>query len=394
MRVLHVAPYATPAYGGPGVAIRSMAQALSRQGAEVDVVTTNAAGPLDLSLEDGAVCVEDGVQFRYFHRKFPRGWFRAPGMVRWLQAHAGDYDLLHLHVPFTAPFRAGARAARAAGRPYVATLHGVLDPWSLAQKAWKKRPYMHYLEKDVLAGAAVLHVTAALEERCVNAMHLGPAVRCLPLAVPLPAVPMGCPQSTGSLRVLSISRLHPVKALPVLFAAVAKMRADGRSILLDIAGEGDASYAAKLRQQVDDFGLRDAVIWHGHVDEEQKRYLLAEASCVALLSYHENFGLAAAESLAAGVPVVVSNQVGLAPDVQAYQAGRVVAVGDANAAAQAISNVIDPKNSLAYREQARKLAEECYGSSSLIAGLTTMYRDVLQGNSNTPRSSMSPGVKR
>ena len=141
MRVLHVSPYTDPAYGGPGVAIRAMAHALVRLGAEVDVVTTNAAGLQDLQLGEGDELFENGVRFRYFPRTFPRGWFRSPGMVDWLNAHTGGYDLLHLHVPFTAPFRAGAMAARAAGRPYVVTLHGLMDPWSLAQKAWKKQPY-------------------------------------------------------------------------------------------------------------------------------------------------------------------------------------------------------------------------------------------------------------
>lgn len=377
MRVLHVAPYATPAYGGPGVAIRSMAQALSCRGAEVTVVTTNAAGYQDLSLEDGEICVEDGVQFRYFNRQFPRGWFRAPGMDRWLQDHAGDYDLLHLHVPFTAPFRAGARAARTAGRPYVVTPHGVLDPWSLSQKAWKKKPYLRILECGVLAGAATLHVTAALEQEFVNAMRLGPVVRCLPLAVTLPLNPLRAPRLAGRARVLCIARLHPVKALPVLFAALARLRSEGQDVFLDLAGQGDADYVAKLCQQAQSLGLDECISWHGHVDAVQKEHLYATADCFALLSHHENFGLAAAEAMGAGVPVVVSDQVGLAPDVLAFQAGCVVPAGDDIAAAQALRRLLEPTESANAGARARQLVQQCYGEAAFAGGLIEMYQAAL-----------------
>jgi glycosyltransferase involved in cell wall biosynthesis len=377
MRVLHVAPYASPAYGGPGVAIRSMARAMLCRGAEVVVVTTNAAGDRDLSLQDGVIYVEDGVHFRYFKRQFPRGWFRAPGMDRWLQDHVGNYDLLHLHVPFTATFRAGARAARAARRPYVATLHGVLDPWSLRQKAWKKKPYLQIMERCVLAEAATLHVTAPLEQGFVNAMRLGPEVRCLPLAVPLPLAPVHLPRTAGRARVLCIARLHPVKALPVLFAALAQLRAEGCDVHLDLAGQGEAGYVAELHQRAQSLGLEKCITWHGHVNTVQKERLYAVADCFALLSHHENFGLAAAEAMAVGLPVVVSDQVGLAPDVLAFQAGSVVPAGDDATAAHAIRRLLDPAIGADAGARARQLVQQCYGEAAFADGLIEMYQAAL-----------------
>ncbi len=359
------------------MAIRSMAQALSCRGAEVAVVTTNAAGRQDLSLQDGAIYVEDGVQFRYFNRQFPRGWFRAPGMERWLQDHVGNYDLLHLHVPFTATFRAGARAARAAGLPYVATLHGVLDPWSLRQKAWKKKPYLRILERGILSEAATLHVTATLEQGFVNAMCLGPEVRCLPLAVPLPLAPVRLPRTPGRARVLCIARLHPVKALPVLFAALARLRAEGSDVFLDLAGQGEADYVARLRQQANSLGLEECIAWHGYVDAVQKERLYATADCFVLLSHHENFGLAAAEAMGAGVPVVVSDQVGLAPDVLAFKAGSVVSAGDDVAAAQALRRLLEPTESADAGVRARQLVQQCYGEAAFAEGLIEMYQAAL-----------------
>lgn len=377
MKILHVTPYATPIYGGPVVAIRSMAEALRCQGIEVTVVTTNAAGFNDLPLKDGKNCVENGLKFHYFKRQFPQGWFRAPGMTRWLQDNAGDYDLLHLHVPFTAPFRAGAKAARTAGRPYVATLHGLLDPWSLSQKAWKKKPYFQILERRVLARAAALHVTATLEQKFVNALRLGPTVRCLPLAVPLSPTPLRLSRLTGRARVLCIARLHPVKALPVLFAALAQLRSEGQDIFLDLAGQGEANYVAKLRQHAQSLGLDAFIEWHGHVDADHKNQLYATADCFALLSHHENFGLAAAEAMAVGVPVVVSDQVGLAPDVLTFKAGSVVPAGNVTAAAHAIRSMLNPNKSANAGTRARQLVQQCYGEAAFAEGLIGMYQAAL-----------------
>ncbi|NJN88012.1 MAG: glycosyltransferase, partial [Leptolyngbyaceae cyanobacterium SL_7_1] len=54
---------------------------------------------------------------------------------------------------------------------------------------------------------------------------------------------------------------------------------------------------------------------------EIKRSLLQSAAVFVLPSYYENFGIAVAEAMTAGVPVVVSNQVDLWKDVQQAEAG-------------------------------------------------------------------------
>ncbi len=377
MKLLHVTPYIHSAYGGPSVAVRSMAEAMLRQGAEVHVAVTNAAGQHDMPWPEGTVRDEGGVVFHYFRRQFPCGWFRAPGLAAWLQAQASNFDVLHLHVPFTAPFRAAALAAKASGKPYVVTPHGVLDPWSLRQKAWKKRPYLRWLERNILGGAAALHVTAPLEAACVADLQLGPTIHCLPLAVSCPEEPLVRRQASDVARVLCIARLHPVKALPVLFAALARLRAEGRDVFLDLAGQGEASYVAKLRQQAQFLGLEECIAWHGHVDAVQKQRLYAAADCFALLSHHENFGLAAAEAMGAGMPVVVSDQVGLAPDVLAFNAGSVVSAGDDVAAAQALRRLLDPTESADAGARARQLVRQCYGEASFAEGLIEMYQAAL-----------------
>jgi glycosyltransferase involved in cell wall biosynthesis len=171
--------------------------------------------------------------------------------------------------------------------------------------------------------------------------------------------------------------LHPVKAIPVLLQAIALIRMEREDIVVDIAGDGDPRFISQLHKKVNELGINDFVLWHGHVDEKKKIKLFTEATCFVLLSYHENFGLAAAEALASGLPVVLSDQVGIAPDVIHYQAGEVIDVDDPVAAARAIIRVIDSKLNNQYRKQAYQLAHDRYGINSFTSGLVSMYQSVL-----------------
>ena len=143
--------------------------------------------------------------------------------------NVSDLDLLHLHVAFTEPVRMAASAAIKARRPYVVSPHGLLDPWRLQEEFWKKRPYLHFLERENLARAAVLHATSGLEARFVNALAFGPPVYTLSLAVEAKICGESEFTSDGSFRLLCIARIHPVKALPVLFESLAILRCNGHN---------------------------------------------------------------------------------------------------------------------------------------------------------------------
>lgn len=377
MKVLYVTPYIHSNYGGPGVVIREMAKAVISQGGVAHVVTTNAAGSKNSLEKNGEELNEKNMLIKYFDREFPRGWFQSLSMKYWLYNHLDKYDLVHLHVPFTAPFRYGALAARASGRPYIATLHGMLDPWSLSQKSWKKIPYLFLLEKKILSSAKALHATSELEMGYLAKMNLGPQIKCLSPAVPLALMSKILPDFKDGHRIVCVARLHPVKALPVLFKALVKIRSEGINLTLDLAGNGDANYVEQLRREADFLGLNGAIVWHGHVDDKKKADLFSKASCAILISYHENFGLAAAEALAAGVPVVVSDQVGIASDVDAYKAGKVVAVDDWLCTAKAIKEILMYEDVSMYKRSAHKLSKELFGFTAFSNRLVKIYENML-----------------
>ncbi|MBL0174109.1 MAG: glycosyltransferase [Ignavibacteria bacterium] len=100
---------------------------------------------------------------------------------------------------------------------------------------------------------------------------------------------------------LYLGRLRPIKAVENLLSAMTFV---GGDITLDVCGDGDDTYQAQLDAQIVRDGLRDRVHLCGHIDGPEKDRMLQAADLLVLPSHSENFGMAAAESLARGIPVL------------------------------------------------------------------------------------------
>jgi glycosyltransferase involved in cell wall biosynthesis len=107
-----------------------------------------------------------------------------------------------------------------------------------------------------------------------------------------------------------------------------------------------------------------------------KARALADADLFVLPSYQENFGIAAAEAMAAGLPVVVSDRVGIAEQVAEAGAGTVVPC-DAAAVADAIRRAaLDPEARLRAGERAARLARGRFAWEHTSRRLLELYREL------------------
>jgi glycosyltransferase involved in cell wall biosynthesis len=123
-----------------------------------------------------------------------------------------------------------------------------------------------------------------------------------------------------NLRVGFLGRLHPSKNLKVLIDAIGQLET---GVTLSAAGRGDPAIEKKLMLQADRVlpGRSDFIGW---VDGAEKREFFSSIDLLAMPSEYECFGVAAVEALAAGVPVITSNRVGIADIVQTHGAGMIV----------------------------------------------------------------------
>jgi glycosyltransferase involved in cell wall biosynthesis len=184
--------------------------------------------------------------------------------------------------------------------------------------------------------------------------------------------------------VLFLSRLDPKKGLELLLEAFAQVVDRRPQTRLLIAGDGRAEYVAQLRRLAHGLGIGSQVVWAGHVEGGRKRAALAAASLFVLPSHSENFGIAAVEAMASGVPVVLTEGVAIAAEVAAAKAGRVTAREPA-AIAEAIDAILgDARLRQTLAENARQLASTAFSLEQMGKRLADLYREITARNAAEP----------
>ena len=332
MRVLHVIPSVAERYGGPSQLIIAMCRALQADGIEVEIATTNADGDRVLSVELGSLQLFKGVGVRFFKRQFSEAYKYSAPLAAWLRKSVVNYDLVHIHAVFSHSCMVAAKACLDNNVPYLMRPLGTLDPWSIKQKPWRKRIFLACGGTRALENASSVHYSTQLERQRTEARHgldngvvIANAVDSKLFDVPLDPVVFG--QHFSELEpgqyLLFMGRLHSKKNIEALISAFEKVwveQSEG-SLKLVIAGSGSDEYVQKLTLMIETSTARNNIVMPGWVSDEYKRSLLKGAKLFVLPSKNENYGIAVAEALASGVPVVVSDQVYLHPQITRARCG-------------------------------------------------------------------------
>jgi glycosyltransferase involved in cell wall biosynthesis len=175
--------------------------------------------------------------------------------------------------------------------------------------------------------------------------------------------------------ILFLPRLDPKKGLDLLLPAFARLLTKHPQTALVVAGNGSEEFIASQQERAASLGIGDAIVWPGFLEGVDKLAALAAADVFVLPSYSENFGIAAVEAMAAGVPVILSDQVGVAEDVKRCGAGLVVSC-DEDALVSALDRLLTDSR---LRERVAVnglcLVLERYSGEAMARGLITLYAD-------------------
>ena len=327
MRVLHVISTLDPRSGGPAVAAAGLAQAQLQAGMQVSVVATR--GPRD-DPDAAEPLLKQGISVETIGPA-TGPLCRHPQLAAGVRQQVSRADIVHIHGLWEEVQHQAAIAARAGGVPYLIRPCGMLDPWSLSQSRWKKRLYMAWRLRRNLNHAAAIHFTTSIERDLTTPLHLKPPAIVEPNGVDpaefLSPPPPGSfrakhPITQGRRLVLFMSRVHHKKGLDKLIPAFARLH--DREAILAIAGPEAEGYRQTLDRLIAEAGIAPRVIFTGMLWREERIAALADADLFVLPSYQENFGVAVIEALAAGTPVVISDQVNIYPEVMAAGVGGVV----------------------------------------------------------------------
>lgn len=344
MRVLVVAPYVTATYGGPGKVVVELTEAIAQSGVEVDLITTNANGdtPLEVPLE--AWQEQQGYRVQYFPSWNRQDLIWSPALLGWLLQHVQEYDVVHTHCLFMPIASIANWICRLRRVPFVMTPHGMLEPWALSQKAWKKRLYYTLIEQPALKAAKAIHVLTSVEAEQVRSLGFDQAI----------VVPNGIhrhefeslpdpnlfyqqfPHTRGKVLILFLGRLDPKKGLDLLAPAFASVYEQFPQTHLVIAGPDMIGYLPTVQGFFADLNLADQVTFTGMLSGERKLAALAAANFYVCPSYSEGFSMSVLEGMAAGLPCVITEGCNFAEAAEVSQVVEATSDAIANALIQAI----------------------------------------------------------
>ena len=385
MKVLHVIPSVGPLHGGPSFVLRTMTEALAAKGVSVSVATTddNSGGRLNVRLD--APSLENGVIYRYFWRQ-TRFYTVSWPLYRWLSSHVADYDLVHIHAIFSFASTAAASVAARRGVPYVICPHGTLNSWGIANRRPNlKQLSLGCIERPILTRAACVQFTS--EQERLEAQAVAPKVtgRVIPNSMNRAShgttasqeMTLRFPELIGKRIVLFLSRLDRKKGLDLLLKAFARVIDQLSDVALVIAGNGEPEFIVELKDSAASLGIENSIVWAGFLEAEAKDAALASANVFVLPSYSENFGIAVIEAMAAGLPVIVSDQVGIHTEIRENSAGVVVSCDAYEVAGAVIRLLMNPVDGKAMAERGRHFAEREYSREAVTDKLLHMYQQIL-----------------
>lgn len=122
---------------------------------------------------------------------------------------------------------------------------------------------------------------------------------------------------------LFLSRIHEKKGCDLLIEAFARVAHQDATMQLVMAGPDQSGWMQELKALAEHFGIGDRITWTGMIQGDQKWGAFYASELFVLPSHQENFGIAVAESLGCGLPVLISNKVNIWREIEADGAGLV-----------------------------------------------------------------------
>ena len=379
MKVLHVVPDIAPESGGQSAAAVEFCKGLAGEGVEVSLLTTDYGMDREVRLP--------GIDLHVVPCAFSH-WRWSPAFDKTLKALLAQVQVVHLHGLWLYPIWAAGRACRTFGIPYLLRPCGMLDHWSLSQHRWRKQVYALLLERQTIRTAAALHFTTEAEQ--VESWTFGLTVT--PCVVPLGLAkdtyedlpPRGrfrrrFPELAQRQILLFLGRLHYKKRPDLLLQVFSELALEYPNLALVLAGPGDSRYVSDLQAHARNLNLSGRVVFTGLLQRHAVREVLVDADVFVLPSFDENFGMAVAEAMAAGCPVVVSPQVALAAIIKEYGAGLVVdsTVEDLKRALRQL--LYDEERRRAMGQNGRQLILDRFTWHRVVQQIVGVYEDIIRG---------------
>jgi glycosyltransferase involved in cell wall biosynthesis len=332
MRILNVTQSYTPffEFGGPPEKVRALSEGLAQLGHEVTVLTADWGLERRVAELPGEPPAENSPfgkkrEVRGVKAIYLANWFHYhaaswnPALTRYLRARLQSFDVIHIFGLYDLLGPRTAAAAQKLKIPYVVEPIGMFVP--IVRNLFLKRAYHRFLGMKMLQGAATIIATAEQEKAELSAGGI-PAdkivLRRNGVAAPASLPAHGAFRSSlhipaDARLILFLGRLSQKKSPDLLLQAFAQLPPSSAAAHLAFVGPDESSMLSRLQQMAAQLGVASRVHFSGPLSGDSKWSAYRDADIFVLPSQNENFGNTAAESVAAGTPVIVTHQCGIAP---------------------------------------------------------------------------------
>jgi glycosyltransferase involved in cell wall biosynthesis len=370
----------TDAYhGGVARAVVDAAVILTRRGHRVTVLAGRMPDMLADHPDRGALEIVE------LPRRLPGRLLRRSDLKRATEI-LGRSDVIHIHEVWDPAALQLAGRARRLGLAVVVSAHGSLGAQAMRSKRLKKRLFLWLGGRRMLERASAVHCLTEHEARQSRRWCPRARFRVVPLAMDLSgyAADPG-PDATRHLvegfdptrpNLVFMGRIDPRKGPDRLIDAVIRLHREGLDCNVVIAGRGAPDYVAALGERATAGGVAALIRFPGFVSGLAKVALLHWADLFVLPTHHEVWGIALHEALAAGTPVVTTEQVEIRDDLVAT-GGAVIVPADPGALAQAIRALVGDRAALTARgAAASERILESHRPDRVGDEYTRLYRDL------------------
>jgi glycosyltransferase involved in cell wall biosynthesis len=374
VRIVQVSPFFHPHAGGVESHVRALAAEFAREGHEVTIVTSR----YDRSLPES----EEFEGYRILRAPTRGVWYNTPidtGIGRVLAGVPADVVHIHYPPPLTAFF--AVRGLHERNTPICLTYHCDLYIPGLVgrlltgtYRRFFLPPTFRHVDRFIVHTQSYGRTSTVLRGR---------PLEIIPSSVDLDRFR---PSEDGSeirdrlqlqgKRVLAFTgRLVPHKGLDVLLRALPALHDD---VVLLVVGRGPT--LPNLTSLARRLAVEDRVRFCPNVSDEELPRFLRAADLFVFPSQNrlEGFGLAVAEAMAAGLPVVIADMPGVREVIEPGEEGLLVEpflVSDLVAKIRSLLD--DPERRARMSTAARRRAEQRYAVTVVAGQLLSVYRSLL-----------------
>lgn len=386
MHILIVIAAVGSVYGGPSKIVLELAQSLGALGINVDIVTTNANGADRLAVPLQTWIIEKFYRIQYFPCWIWGDYKFSLSLTNWLKREVVNYDLVHTGAIFSLPNLPAYWACQQHQIPYIVAPHGMLEPWAMSYRAWKKQLYYRLFERSALQQASVIQITSSPEARGIQALGIHTPLVLIPNGIhrqefelmPSPETFYQIfPETRHRALILFLGRIDPKKGLDLLALAFAQVVSQFPQAHLVVAGPDNVGFLPTVQEYFAQAKCSESVTFTGMVTGAVKLAALAAATVYVAPSYSEGFSMSVLEGMAAGLPCVITTGCNFP---EAAAAGVVYGV---NSEPESIAHALirclaNPSEAKVFGDRARQFIFEYYTWETIAQNLIQVYQTVLE----------------